>query len=129
MRQHIMTHFDTIRIKPKSYNPFRTESVITTPHGTIHNKDTIIYYFTHRHPEHYFVKFKGFAISLSEYEIAFEHNCSCAIIKYHGKRENILYKWSFAFVKHAQIYDNSGDKQYIIPLEQCDIYAKEDLEQ
>ena len=55
-----------------NYNPFKKEMTEITPHGVInytHNMGTT--YVTHRRKEHYFVKFKGFAISMTELEIAF----------------------------------------------------------
>jgi len=52
------------------YNPFRKKEIVETGHGIISYDNRR--YFTHRNKEHFFVKFRGFGISVSEIEIC--HN-------------------------------------------------------
>lgn len=103
------------------YNPFSRETE-ETEHGTInysHEMGTC--YVTHRRTEHYFIKYKGFGISNSELEIAYNKRVYWIIIIYHNKKgEDIPHRIKMEDVKYLEEYDNKGDKQKMFPTEKME---------
>lgn len=106
-----------------NYNPFTKEDVVETDHGII--TKSVGRYFTHRKPEHFFRKYQGFGISITEVEMAKLNHCTHIIIKYHGKRKNILYRILIKYLEFLEIYNFKDDKQYILPVKEMEIIGEE----
>lgn len=106
------------------YNPFTKKDIVETEHGVISFENRR--YFTHRRPEHFFKKFGGFGISLSELEICYNEHVDHIIIKYYGKEKNILYKIKMDMIKYMKRYNNNGDEQVVIPTKDMEIIGYEE---
>ena len=104
-----------IMVQP-TYNPFKEKDVVETEHGIITFEAKR--YFTHRRPEHFFKKYGGFGISTSELAICYTEHVENIVIKYHGKKKNVIYKIKLDYLKYLPRYDNDGDKQIIIPIKE-----------
>lgn len=107
-----------------NYKPFTTKKIIETDHGIINKEKNR--YFTHRRPEHYFKKYQGFGISTTEIEIAKNEGCTHIIIKYHGRKKNILYKIKMNYLQYMKKYDFNGDEQIILPEKEMTIIGTEE---
>lgn len=107
------------------YNPFKQYETKETEHGIISLGPRR--YFTHRRPEHFFKKFQGFGISLTEVEICFNEHVDHILIKYWGKQENIFYKIKLSYLKYMKRYDNNGDEQIILPIKEMEVVGKEEV--
>lgn len=108
------------------YNPFHRKECEETEHGIInyqHDMGTV--YVTHRRKEHFFKKFRGFAISNSELEIAFNKRVYWIIILYHKEDgSSIPYRFRMNCVKFLEEYTNDGDIQKIFPLKELECLLK-----
>lgn len=100
------------------YNPFSNRECEETEHGIInYQHDMGTCYVTNRRKEHYFIKYKGFAISKSELEIAFNKRVYWILIMYHREDgSTIPYRMKLDEVRYLEEYNNNGDLQKIIPL-------------
>lgn len=90
------------------------EGTIKTTHGTIikdNNK-----YLTHRKPEHYFIKHKGYGISKTEIKQMIKHEVKTIIIYYHKKdgTTRILKTNLNTILLEGTKWNNNGDEQIII---------------
>lgn len=101
------------------YNPFSKKMEEETEHGIInYQHDMGTCYVTHRKKEHFFQKYKGFGISNSELEIAFNKRVYWILIIYHEEDgSSIPYRFRIEDVKYLQTYNNNGDVQTIFPIE------------
>lgn len=106
-----------------NYNPFRKKDIVETRHGIISYESRR--YFTHRRPEHFFKKYQGFGISLTELEICYNERVDHILIKYHGTKKNILYKIPLQYLQYMQKYNNNGDEQIIIPIKEMSVVGEE----
>lgn len=101
-----------------SYNPFDKKNIVKTEYGIInyqHDMGTV--YVTHRQPQHFFRKFQGFAISVSELEVCFEAQVYWLMVIYTNKDgEQQPYRMRMQDVRYLHDYDNKGDLQKVMPL-------------
>lgn len=101
-----------------NYSPFKKEGTIRTPHGTInytHNMGTV--YITHRRPEHFFKKFQGFGISITEIDVCKQENVYWLLFIYHNaKGEEKPYRIKLSETQYLETYTYEGDEQIIIPV-------------
>lgn len=99
------------------YNPFARKELEETEHGIInyqHDMGTV--YVTHRRSEHFFKKFQGFGISLSELEICYRKRVFWIIFLYHGKESTTIpYRIKLEDIQYAENYNNNGDIQKVVP--------------
>lgn len=109
-----------------SYNPFKQKRVVKTKYGIINREERR--YYTHRHPEHFFKKFQGFAISVPEVEICNQERVTHIIINYHGKKKNVLYRIDVDYLKYMKTYDNDGDVQIILPIRELKVIGTEEIQ-
>lgn len=107
------------------YNPFFVPRTRDTSFGVINYEKSR--YVTNRSSEHFFKKYQGFGISVSEISICKQNHVNEIVIWYHGKKENIIYSIELEMVEYCEIYDNNGDEQYIIPINKMIILGKEIL--
>lgn len=100
------------------YNPFDKKVVESTEHGVInyqHSLGTV--YVTHRRKEHFFKKFRGFGISISELEIAYEKRVHWVMFVYHrDDGSSIPYRVLLNDLHMMEEYDNDGDVQKVVPI-------------
>ena len=101
-----------------NYNPFKKKQYEKTPHGVInYMMDMGTCYVTHRRKEHFFKKYHGFAISLSELVICYDKKVYWIIIMYHrDDGTSIPYRIELSKLQFFEEYDNNGDVQKVIPL-------------
>ena len=101
-----------------TYNPFNNKNFVETEHGVInyrHDMGTV--YVTHRRPEHFFKKYQGFAISITELEVCHQENVHWILIMYTNKAgEQTPHRIRLSRLRDFQIYDNGNDKQVVIPV-------------
>lgn len=99
------------------YNPFSKKTIQETKHGTInYQHDLGTTYTTFRKTEHYFKKYQGFGISITEAEICYEKNVYWIIIIYTDKKERQkAYRIKLEKLRYLEQYNNNGDQQIIIP--------------
>lgn len=109
------------------FNPFSemVKEKASTQHGLILYKHKL--YFTHRKTEHYFRKFQGFGISVSEVEIAVHEGCERIRIKYHGIKKNKIFEIPIEYLKFLQRYNFEGDEQIIIPEKEMKLIGEEEV--
>ena len=74
-------------------------------------------YVTERRPDHYFIKYKGFAISKSELDVLKEEEIYWILIMYRNKKGvTIPHLVRRKEVEKQDEYNNKGDIQKIIPI-------------
>lgn len=106
-----------------SYKPFSLPEYIETDYGTINTRK--LRYFTHRKKEHFFKKFSGFGLSISEISLIAKYGVREIVIRYLGSKENIIYKYNIRNLKDAPEYDDEGDFQKIIEKRHLQIIGRE----
>jgi hypothetical protein len=113
-----------------SYNPFRMATelkVIQTEFGNINTKT--LNYFSHRKQEHFFIKYQGFGISVTEVDLCKKYGVKNIVLKYKGKNKNTLYKIKLDYLKYMERYTNEEDgkcdEQYILPIKEMEIIGEE----
>ena len=105
------------------YNPYvKNKGTEETEHGLInytHDMGTV--YVTHRRPEHFFKKFRGFGISKSELEVCFDKNVFWVMVMYHRKDgTTIPYRVKLSNLRYMDEYDHEGDEQVIVPVKEME---------
>lgn len=86
--------------------------MIRTEHGRIEGK----VYITKRRQEHYFCKFKGFGISVSELARMQGYKVERILIIYEGKTGTKHYFISLEALTDCQFYKYNNDLQIMIPI-------------
>ena len=85
--------------------------LLKTQHGMI-NVETKEY-ICERKPEHFFVKFQGFGISMTEIVQCQERGVETIVIHYFGKRR-LKYTFDFSLCTEMPLYNNGHDLQLIL---------------
>lgn len=95
-----------------NYKPASTD-YIDTQHGTINTRKQT--YNTQRTHQHYFIKKKGFGISITELETAIQHNVKTIQINYKKTNgDEIIYQIPLKTALTHPKHQNQEDHQIII---------------
>ena len=86
---------------------------IHTTHGRIDTTEKR--YYCRRSPQHYFRKYQGFGLSVSEVLKMEEHGVTEVVLDYIGKTVTIRYNIPLEKIKTFRKYSFNGDIQYIMP--------------
>lgn len=105
------------------YNPFKTEEYIETDYGVINNR--MRRYFSNRNEKHFFKKFQGFGISLTEIDLCKKHHVKKINIKYHGTKKNYIYQFDMEHLDYFPTYEYEGDEQVILQIKDGKLIGEE----
>lgn len=100
-----------------------TTRYISTPHGIINTE--LRRYSTIRKPEHYFKKYQGYGISLTEIKEMRRFGVNHIIIRYEGTNRNTIYIIKLEKACEGITYINNEDEQIIIPEKELNIIGTE----